>query len=1156
MQITMSRVCNRWCGSRLPLVAVLLSMVAGAQIAYGQSQPATLTGIVSDQSNAVIPNANVVLKQQSTGSLRRTVSNTDGYFTISGIPAGTYDVSVEAQGFVKWERTGVVFHPGDKINLPDILLPVGTSEQKVEVVGVSEDIITDSSEKAEVITSKEIQNLAVLGRSADELLKILPGVVYTDPDGQGQPAGFRVQFNQGIGNYNVNGTRNTQVENVSDGQNVIDPGCQCGSAVTPNVDMVQEVKVQTSNFAAENNRGPIIFSAVSKSGGSDFHGEAYFYGRNAILNARDWRNNFFDTKKPQDSFYFPGFNIGGPITKGRQKLFFFAGVEYMGQNHDLGVRPATVPTAAMRAGDFTDTAYIAALNGSDVNLPPMNDQELSASGNGWINSGDPLTPQMVQGGKVNPAYFDKGGSVLLNLLPMPNQDPGKSGGYNYTSNIINPEHRNQELGRVDYNISDSTKLYTRFNREYQASPYPFTLWWYNSNDVPFPGKLKGDYHTYSSSTSLVKVLNPSTTNEVVLGVTDWAMPHKVLDPKAVSRSALGYPYHGLFNASADLIPSFTDWGSGVPDFVQPGGLLSPTIYGNKWLINLNDNFTKVTGTHTLKFGYFMEHMTNDEPTTDNDQSIMSPTQWGGNSTGNAFADLLLGRVGDYSESTKNLVGHHRKWENSFFAQDSWKVTRRLTLEIGSRFQHDGWLYERDGHYFTFVPKLYDPKAPLTAFSGLEAKYKGDPVSDSIWPSPKLLFSPRLGFAWDLTGSGKTVLRAGGGVFHYIDRNGDMFSAHANPPLHYSVDVDTGNLTLAKVDTLNGTGFLSKPGLTVLEPGNSKIPATYSWSFTLSKRLPASTVMEASYVGNSSSHQMVCTNCGANLNAVPEGAMFGFPLGKTANDYRPYQTYGTINMRAHALSQNYHSLQVTANRQVGRINFAGAYTFSKAMGVGGDSFGTPSDSFDRRGRSYGPLGYDRTHSFSMAYSIMLPGTFQNLFLKGALSGWQLSGISQVQSGAPLASMFRYSGTLADGVSPWDARYVAGTSDTQVRPYLVCDPRSGLGNDQYANPNCFRAPLPGHNGTYEMPYMKTPPFMNHDLSLFKNFQFSESKKLQFRWSAYNFINHPLAFFNGGADPGLAINFDKTGMPDAKSVADFGRTTLSRGHRLMQLAVKFYF
>jgi hypothetical protein len=191
---------------------------------------------------------------------------------------------------------------------------------------------------------------------------------------------------------------------------------------------------------------------------------------------------------------------------------------------------------------------------------------------------------------------------------------------------------------------------------------------------------------------------------------------------------------------------------------------------------------------------------------------------------------------------------------------------------------------------------------------------------------------------------------------------------------------------------------------------------------------------------------------------------------------------------------------------------------------------------------------------MAYSIMLPGTFTNPFVKGALSGWQLSGISQVQSGAPLAPMIVYSGTLADGTN-WDNKLVLGTDATSVRPYLVCDPRSGLASGQYMNPNCFRAPLVGHNGTYQMPYAKTPPFQNHDLSLFKNFQFSESRKLQFRASAYNFLNHPLPFFNGGSDPGLAMSF-ANGVPDDNTLKNFGRPTLQRGHRLMQLAIKFYF
>jgi hypothetical protein len=281
-------------------------------------------------------------------------------------------------------------------------------------------------------------------------------------------------------------------------------------------------------------------------------------------------------------------------------------------------------------------------------------------------------------------------------------------------------------------------------------------------------------------------------------------------------------------------------------------------------------------------------------------------------------------------------------------------------------------------------------------------------------------------------------------------------------------------------------------------------------------------------------------------------MFGFPLGENADDYRPFQSYGDINMIRHALSQNYHSLQLTANRQTGRINYSLAYTFSKALGIGGATYGTDSDAFDARRRSYGPLPYDRTHGLSIAYNYLVPGAFQNPFLKGAFQGWQVSGISQWQSGAPLRD-FQFSGTMADGQQLQDI-LVSGTPDTPPRPWLICDPRDGLGANQYANAACFVAPLPGQNGTYMMPYMKTPGFQNHDLSVFKNWEFTEHRKLQVRFSMYNFPNHPLPFFAGG-DAGLAINFDN-GVPDQDSLANFGKPTLKRGRRLMQFALKFYF
>jgi hypothetical protein len=1043
--------------------------------------------------------------------------------------------------------------------MSDIVLRIAAAEQTVEVVAAQEVLVpTDTGEKAHVITSKELQNLAVLGRDASELLRILPGVVYSNPDDAGGAAGLTVQFNRGVGNYNVGGTRNTQVANNSDGQNVIDPGCNCGSAVTPNVDLLQEVKVQTSNFAAENAQGPVVFSAVSKSGTAKFHGEGYFYARHNTFNAMDWRDNKLSRPKPNDSYYFPGFNIGGPLTKSREKLFFFAGFEYMHQNRYIGVAPAVVPTEAMRRGDFSDTAYLGLLNGSDVNTPPRNDAE---GNNNW-NGTDPITAGMVSGGRVSSSAFDRAGQAMMSMYPLPNVDPRASGGYNYISAITNPEHRRQTLARIDYHISDNTKLFTRFNHEYQQSPYPYTLWWGGPNsgavDVPWPGDLKGDYNTYSSATSLINVLNPTTTNEIVFGYSYWGMSHNVRNPDAVSRQALGWPYGRLFKDNVtDIMPNITDWGSGVASLIQPGGLDVPGVIGNKPIWNIRENFTKVMGTHTIKLGGFYERIGNDEPTTGQDNGQMEVTNWGGNSTGNAYADLLMGRVSSWAESSTNPTGNFRKNELSLFAQDSWKVNRRLTLEYGSRFQHNGWMYEKNGYLFGFDTRLYNPAAPIAAYSGLVSPHLGHDVPMSIRKTPFLVAAPRFGFALDVTGRGNTVIRGGAGVFKYNDRGGDSFGRIGNPPLRQNVYLG-GGINLRDVPLRAAEA--QKSGVNAFIPNEDKIPTTYNWSFTISQRIPFKTVFEASYVGSASQHQIICTNCeGAqNINAVAEGAMFGLPLGSDPNNYRPFKNYGTINLISHALSQNYHSLQVTANRQAGRTGYSLAYTFSKAMGIGGDSFNTPADAFDRRGRSYGPLGYDRTHGFSAAYNVHLPGSFKNPVAAAALNGWQLSGISQLQSGAPVprtgGQSLRFSGTVAGGLN-FNPTVIVGTPDTLARPHLRCDPREGTAEGQMWNPTCFVAPTVGNNGVYQMPYMKLPAFQNHDLSIFKNFDFGEDRRLQFRLSGYNFVNHPLEFFNGGSDPGLALNY-VNGELDQRSLDSFGRTTWKRGRRLMQFAVKFYF
>ncbi len=358
---TLTRVCNT---ALLFVLAIALAQFGSVRLA-AQNVSGTLTGTVADASGAVVPNASVTMSNQSSGDVRRTVSNSEGFFSINAVQPADYTVLIEAKGFEKWQRKGVHFDPGDKRNLADIALTVGSSTETVTVSSEADSVTpVDSGEKSEVIGQKQLQNVSILGRNATEFIKILPGfainggLVNSAYQGEAQGTGSGP-----IGSFSANGTRNGALDITSDGAHVIDPGCNCGQAVNLNADMTSEMKVMTSNFGAENAKGPIVVAGIGKSGGHDFHGEAYMYARHNSLNANDWQNNAAGTgpdgkpaaPKPATHYFYPGGNIGGPVliphthfNRNRDKLFFFVGYEDYKQQIDNGIYRATVPTAEMR----------------------------------------------------------------------------------------------------------------------------------------------------------------------------------------------------------------------------------------------------------------------------------------------------------------------------------------------------------------------------------------------------------------------------------------------------------------------------------------------------------------------------------------------------------------------------------------------------------------------------------------------------------------------------------------------------------------------------------------------------------------------------------------------------------------------------------------
>src|SRR5258706_106940 len=299
-----------------PLYRAVAGCLLLSVIGFAQTISGTLTGTVSDASGSVIPDATVVVKNEATGDVRKTVTNASGYFTVAAIPAGSYDVSLEKTGFQKYETSNLVFNGSDKRNL-DIVLKVGTATQTVEVVSAQETVTTvDSGEKSSVLTTKELQNISVVGRSAAEFIKILPGMAQTGsgvdnrPGFSGEVIGINGNGDGGhqsaLGYFSANGTPTNSMDITADGSHVSDPGCNCATPVNPNTDMIQEFKVMTSNFSAENSKGPVVLNSISKSGTTAFHGEGYFYARHNALNSNDWLSNAFGVAKPANKYFFPG----------------------------------------------------------------------------------------------------------------------------------------------------------------------------------------------------------------------------------------------------------------------------------------------------------------------------------------------------------------------------------------------------------------------------------------------------------------------------------------------------------------------------------------------------------------------------------------------------------------------------------------------------------------------------------------------------------------------------------------------------------------------------------------------------------------------------------------------------------------------------------
>jgi hypothetical protein len=1183
------------------LAAVFALGTPGIAAAQGT---ATIRGTVTDASGGVLPGATVTITNTGTKDSRTATTDDRGGYTFPALFNGVYELKVELEGFKTHDAKNITLSPNDNRGL-DVMLEVGSLTDVVTVSSPVEIVQTETGAREGVLRAEQIENLSVVSRSSLELLRIMPGVVAPSVDSPGYES---VSFGGGANNtqgYTVNGVRSSNNTVSLDGSALLDIGSNSGVIVTLNNDMVQEVKVQSSNFAAEYGAGGVSVSAVTKAGSSQFHGSIYDYIRDSKFQANDRSNSIAGVPKPKSKYQYPGGNIGGPIilpgfNSQRNKAFFFVGYEAQRQQVDSGSRFGVVPTLKQRQGDFSE---FLTNNGNNlgqpvgpVNIPP-----------GFPGAGTPAPNNNLA------PYIHPTGRTLTNLYPQPNLNDSANR-FNYVYSRLEPTNRNDLKMRFDYNISQNTKAYVRVAIEGEDVESGRGVWW-GASDVELPSPNLGTNRGRSYSGNVVSVLSPTMTNEALVSFSRLKLDNTFKDQATMSLSNYGINMPGPFGQASPYIPGIVpNWGGGVSNMWAA----AVDMYAHNDELTFEDKITKIAGAHGLKFGAKVSRLQKQQNFQNNEEGyfVYAPA-WSSGSTGNAVGDILTGRPTQYQGGTPSPDGEYRFWNFDFFAQDSWKVKPNFTLEFGVRAGYWPNNVELNGLGGWFDPTTYDASKPQFLDANFQrlngVRYIEDgQAPEGILPNRSPFAMPRVNVAWDIDGQGNNVIRGGYGIFYNRNMgNVEYDNTLRLPPYIYGLNADVYNsgnlgngtgLTYDTIDEITLQNRLGSVGINTLTPDSFKFPQTHSFSVSYARRIPWDQVLEVGYVGTRG-RQLVTR---VNGNVVPEGALLTGNIGGSdltnpvnrfaldgvaINARRPYQAYPGITNYDFEGESDYNSLQVTLSRQTSkRLQYFVTYTLSRTKGTLGDEYRN-RDPFNPA-RTYGIRNEDRTHIFNVSWNAFLPdpiGESGNAIGKGVLNGWQLSGISTFASGIPIWLGF---GGPA-GTNNAEVAYY-GTPDITVltgpggggdglSPVYTCDPSlpGQKVGEKLLDINCIGFPAVGQIGEVLPPFdLRTPGRMNHDITLFKNFAIHGDQKLQFRVGVFNIFNMAAASTSVDRnDINLNLNTEcnrtVNGVPNgvggtADNVCDvsggfrftqdtinnFGRINIRRGHRILEFALKYYF
>jgi len=1167
----------------------VLAAVAFAILLLVSKAPAQITGSLSgtvlDTTGAVVPSASVTLINEASNDSRAVVTNNAGYFTFAAVQAGSYAIVVKTSGFETWMGRGILMNAGDIREVPNIHLKVGVTTQTVSVTADAAQIVpTDSGERSDVISGRDLERLSLESRNISEILKILPGV--TEVAG-GTSGGGSVDFSavgptgstDGVGYSTSGAPYRGGTSYLLDGANIIDPGCNCWSIAVPNPDMTAEVKVNQA-FAADEPNGPVVINTTSKSGGNQFHGQGYFYARNQKLNSNTWQNDLVHSSNPTNGlkqpgqYYYPGGNIGGPViipqtdfNKNRDKLFFWFGYEYYKQTLPSGAPlESFIPSAGMMGGNFTSSGQ-----GNSALCP----SGFTAGAKNWC--GDPTGTNDANGNPITNAtavHVDPGAAALMKMFPAANADPTTTGGYNYYLPYGVGQNGYVWRGRVDYNINANNKIFAAYQTGSSTYVSVAHVWWTPWLAIAYPG---GDINQPTTSRALtvnmVNVIRPTLTNEFVFG---WGYANEPFSPsnlKAIYKSTLGYPYQTLYNSASQVAPSINQGGwQTFPDISQPAFYNSSGQYVTlKATPSFADNVSKVWKTHTFKAGGFTELVGNNQGAWSypngqlsfgnqaSPNKVTGSTVAAGTSIGssNPTANLVQGIASWFSQNNFASAQDQAYRTTSVYVLDNWQVRPRLTVNAGIRWDHVGRWYDRTGQSGSAVwyPQLFSQDVATNQQAGKQVvEYPGvrwlgidSGIPNGGYPTRLAWATPRVGFAYDVQGNGRTVVRGGWGEYTWNDQP-------LASPLATAQNMQTYNspggqaITLSQIPLQTPSGNNQPAGSVTATPYDDYQDAlTYAWNLTVDRQLPWHSLLEVAYVGNSTHHMLMGGQSDAvgiggsefsNVNKIPLGGLFKpDPITGAAapadpentakyniEDYYPYSGcvngggcygYGTnsVAVQYHTGISNYNGLQAAWLKQQGRASWNFNYTWSKSLGI----ISSTLDAFNVRG-NYGIESIDRPQVFNASYAYSIGNVYKGgeKLVGGAVNGWNISGVTTFQAGGNLQAEYQQNLGLsiqntATGLAMTSKTYF-GTDADSLLPITTCNPKSGLSSQKLLNLSCFSAPVVGTQGDRQIhPYLGGPLYTDSDLTIYKTFNITERQNVEFRAAAFDFMNHSLWGFS---------------------------------------------